>query len=617
MAGNISLSFGTATSSGNTYKVPISLYYYGNGVSWNGDACSFTITSGSSSQSGTSTFSTSTSAQLLGTKTFSFTKGTISSTVNISASFVTGTSLETLTTSKSLTIPAGNYTYTIKYNKNNATSPSGTINDKPVTYGTHFDANPNATVSRTNYELTGWLDPTGANWKDFSGTWTYTNGKWGITNNILSLKAQWTPVYEITYNSNGGSGSMNSTSCTSGKTVNLSKNTFTPPQGYSFIGWSTNRGDTVPLYGDRASISITKNTPLYAIWADSYTPPKISNARIVRCHSEGTENIAGEYIKLIFEWQAGITGSSGASQYMSYTVSAPFNITGSLDSPSNIGGTITTDPIAYSLGSTATVTLSLIDGDTSGETVTQTLTIPEGSLTMHINSTGTGIRFLGIAKEEDKGLYIENTNIGNWIKAPYINQQNSGSDVYYIAEQGDYKIGIGVSKSGTHGIWDYHAGKWLITNDGTNTRILCEGLTYPFRDHVIDRGETTRTSGGNTMNWTYERYVSGKAECWGYLTTRSIAITNTIGNGYRSASFTYYFPQYKDDNGNYTDLFNHYPVVTASAWNGATYSTLNASINNLDSTTVSIIYTDITSNTNSAQVYIHAIGTWRTYRTQL
>lgn len=89
----------------NTSKVTAKLYYYGNGVSYSGYQKKWTITIEGTTYSGTNTFTTSTSAQLLGTVSKTVTHNDNGAkTVSVSASFATGVSIGTLTTSKSLTL---------------------------------------------------------------------------------------------------------------------------------------------------------------------------------------------------------------------------------------------------------------------------------------------------------------------------------------------------------------------------------------------------------------------------------------------------------------------------------------------------------------------------------
>ena len=70
-----------------------------------------------------------------------------------------------------------------------------------------------------------------------------------------------TQTYTITYNANGGTGTM---SPTTGQVVNIASNTFTAPEGKVFKEWNTNQSGTGTAY--IAGTSVNSNLTLYAIW---------------------------------------------------------------------------------------------------------------------------------------------------------------------------------------------------------------------------------------------------------------------------------------------------------------------------------------------------------------
>jgi len=145
--------------------------------------------------------------------------------------------------------------YTIAYVLN-----SGTAGSKAPT-----TANYNATFevsnpTRTGYTFNGW-NITGMD----SCTHTYgssTSTATSLANvtatsfknlrqisGTVTFSAQWTPIaYTISYNSNGGSGTMDSHTVNFGTSFKIKDNTFTKP-GYSFVGWTTNSNGTNDNYG--------------------------------------------------------------------------------------------------------------------------------------------------------------------------------------------------------------------------------------------------------------------------------------------------------------------------------------------------------------------------------
>lgn len=102
---SLALSESNVNTANNTSVVTAKLYYYGNGVSWSNDRQPYRIVIDGTTYSGTSSFSTSTSAQLLGTASKTVTHNDNGAkTVTVSASFATDVSLGTLTTSSNITL---------------------------------------------------------------------------------------------------------------------------------------------------------------------------------------------------------------------------------------------------------------------------------------------------------------------------------------------------------------------------------------------------------------------------------------------------------------------------------------------------------------------------------
>ena len=119
----------------------------------------------------------------------------------------------------------------------------------------------NATVS-TGYK---WY-----RWESNGSSYTTTQNASVKPTSNLTLTAVGQPItYTIAYNSNGGSGSMSSTSATYGTYVTLSANTFTKDK-YIFKGWATSSGGS-KTYDDRQSVRNLSTTQgatvtLYAVW---------------------------------------------------------------------------------------------------------------------------------------------------------------------------------------------------------------------------------------------------------------------------------------------------------------------------------------------------------------
>ena len=116
----------------------------------------------------------------------------------------------------------------------------------------------NCDYSRNGYTFAGWTTNSNGNddgykWTGWSGTWTYTNGQYGITANTLKLYARWekknsSNKFTIKYNANGGTGEMKNTTCNTNKTCTIKSNEF-KKSGYKFKGWTTNSNGKDDGYG--------------------------------------------------------------------------------------------------------------------------------------------------------------------------------------------------------------------------------------------------------------------------------------------------------------------------------------------------------------------------------
>jgi len=115
-----------------------------------------------------------------------------------------------------------------------------------------------------------------------SGT-TFTNGQSVTISGNVTLFAQWTAnTNTVTFNVNGGSGSMSNESFTSGVAKALSTNTFTF-SGDTFIGWNTAANGSGTSYSNGETITLYGSITLYAQWLSSsqypsgFTPPAVAS----------------------------------------------------------------------------------------------------------------------------------------------------------------------------------------------------------------------------------------------------------------------------------------------------------------------------------------------------
>lgn len=161
--------------------------------------------------------------------------------------------------------------HSINYNTNGGTITS-TGYPTYVADGDSLSQSSLPTAKKTGYVFKGW-------------EWDYDKGLiLGSVSSMLSavygpvyLKAVWEtePVnYTLSYNSNGGSGSMSSQTVTEGQSTKLKTNTFTKT-GYYFTGWNTRADGSGTSYNDDAYATFYSNTTLYAQW-QKYADPVIT-----------------------------------------------------------------------------------------------------------------------------------------------------------------------------------------------------------------------------------------------------------------------------------------------------------------------------------------------------
>lgn len=106
---------------------------------------------------------------------------------------------------------------------------------------------------------------------DFFGV-RYNSGNWGVdTPKSATVTITESAPYSIIYNANGGSGAPSSQAVYATYSYTLSA-TAPTRTGYTFKGWATSSSATTAQYQPGASVTISGNLALYAVWSiNSYT----------------------------------------------------------------------------------------------------------------------------------------------------------------------------------------------------------------------------------------------------------------------------------------------------------------------------------------------------------
>lgn len=143
-------------------------------------------------------------------------------------------------------------TNTVTYDSHGGTSVSA---GSFVTGGSI--ANLAVAPTRTGYTFAGWFVAA-------SGGTALTNGFSPSDTSAITLHAQWNALAQtVTFNANGGTGSM--TAQSSGSAATLTTNTITRA-GYGFTGWNTAANGSGTTYAVDATHPFTSTETLYAQW---------------------------------------------------------------------------------------------------------------------------------------------------------------------------------------------------------------------------------------------------------------------------------------------------------------------------------------------------------------
>ena len=173
----------------------------------------------------------------------------------------------------------GSPSYTVTFNNNGG---SGSMSNQTGSSAANLTTN---SFSRSGYTFSGWNTVAGG-----SGT-AYTDGGSYPFNASVTLYAQWTAnspaSYTVTFNNNGGSGSMSNQ--TGSSAANLTTNSFSR-SGYTFSGWNTVAGGSGTAYTDGGSYPFNASVTLYAQWTANAPAP---TTYTVNFNSQGGSNFPG------------------------------------------------------------------------------------------------------------------------------------------------------------------------------------------------------------------------------------------------------------------------------------------------------------------------------------
>ena len=145
-----------------------------------------------------------------------------------------------------------NAEYTVTFDKNGGT---GSMDSMTVKNGTQITFPANGFTAPANKQFKNWL----------IGSTTYNVGAtYTVTGNV-TIRANWEYIKRtITFNANGGSGTMSAVQVNSGSNYTLPSCSFTAPTNKKFKAWQI--GSTEYAAGD--SVTVTSDITVTALWKD-------------------------------------------------------------------------------------------------------------------------------------------------------------------------------------------------------------------------------------------------------------------------------------------------------------------------------------------------------------
>jgi len=154
------------------------------------------------------------------------------------------------------TVPGQQFTVTF-----NANGGTGTMAEQTFQQGVSQALRAN-TFTRTGHTFAGWRSTS-------TGAVQYNNQQSITVSANRTLYAVWTTGHTVTFNANGGTGTMAAQVFQPGVSQALRANTFTRA-GHSFVGWRNSPSGTAQ-YNNQQNITVNANRTLFAVWTTGHT----------------------------------------------------------------------------------------------------------------------------------------------------------------------------------------------------------------------------------------------------------------------------------------------------------------------------------------------------------
>jgi hypothetical protein len=388
-------------------------------------------------------------------------------------------------------------TITVTFNANGGT---GAMASETENFNTPTALTGNA-FTRTGYTFTGWNTVVNGSGTAYADQSIYPF----ITS--ITLYAQWNvavTLITVTFNANGGTGSMAGESNPYGVAADLVPNAFTNA-GYTFTGWNIAVNGSGTAYADQASFPFVANTTLYAQWSTN---------------SSGVVSTGG----------VASGGTLDAVDCLTATECIAVGYNANFKSIWTLG---TLSSNAWSWTSEAT-----IPSDSTGEGLLLAVACPTTTTCIATGGSAGGSTGLGIET-------IGTLSNGTWSWTPEVDlasDANGGGVLFSIdcvsstecvAGGDDHKWrGVATSVTLVGGTWTWNREVMVASDTNGGGRLLamnCPSTTECVAVGNDDTGESNFTIGtksGATWSWTTNQVIQPDATGYGELD--GVACPSTI-----------------------------------------------------------------------------------------
>lgn len=276
-------------------------------------------------------------------------------------------------------------TYTVSYDKNTDDTVSNMPSSQTKYDGTDLTLSTKS-PTRTGYNFIGWTYTSASTVIRYSPGDTFSEDRNRTLYAIWQLK-----TYIISYNSNGGTGSVNNQTKTYDIPISLYGDSIFTKPNCIIEKWNTQSNGEGTSYDPGYSYTGNAGLSLYAKWKTVYIPPLISNFNPIRVETSTsiTEDDAGTYIRVSFGYAGG--EKSGIPHIPSYKITIDSDeYTGTMSSTSGSFTSTYYGTNGYSPDTTHTVSVKLWDSeDETGNGTVKSLEISTAVYPIDIKNVPT------------------------------------------------------------------------------------------------------------------------------------------------------------------------------------------------------------------------------------